>query len=429
VSKASNIFHSTASTDPKPGHSSASSLSNIADPRANDPFVEECPAFTMPDETILTETFDLDNMLVSSQVTHVATEQEIVAEMSAAAEEFVIEQQHHAHSPAADGSITSALLKTAAPSHAGQTRPSEPAKDRRRKHRALISAPIRVRRFDITSEGPDEIATTVDVSRVGILLHTRLDCYYRAMEVAVIFPYSESPNAIQTERIGRVARITDLGNGTRSVAIALGGSEGINASIATAPQDSMSISSFAVPQTKKPLVLAMDTDGALRDNLKSYLQNEGYDVIAVSNACDAREVLNMFTPALIVAEVEGDGTPGFDICSFVKASPRLKQIPVVLTTNSAYPSDYSNAHARGAVVCMAKPYKQDRMGHIVRLLAPLPEHLQSTAAPRPADPTRVPGRDCTLNGRMQNIVRGNGNSKKTGTNGNGKSRFKFPSFR
>jgi CheY-like chemotaxis protein len=124
-----------------------------------------------------------------------------------------------------------------------------------------------------------------------------------------------------------------------------------------------------------------------------YLENEGYDVIAVSNATDAREVLNLFTPSLLVAEIEGEGDPGYDLCGHVKATPRLRRVPVVLTTFSAYPSDYSRAHSLGAIVCMAKPYKQERLGHIVRLLAPLPEHIEKTAAPRAADPTRVPGRD------------------------------------
>jgi len=40
----------------------------------------------------------------------------------------------------------------------------------------------------------------------------------------------------------------------------------------------------------------------------------------------------------------------------------------MLMTSSAYPSDYSSAHSVGAVVCMAKPYKQERLGHVVRLL-------------------------------------------------------------
>lgn len=72
--------------------------------------------------------------------------------------------------------------------------------------------------------------------------------------------------------------------------------------------------------------------------------------------------------------------PGYDLCVHIKETQRLKRIPVVLTTRSAYPSDYANAHALGAIVCMAKPYKQERLGHIVRLLAPLPSDKGAPAA-------------------------------------------------
>ena len=123
-------------------------------------------------------------------------------------------------------------------------------------------------------------------------------------------------------------------------------------------------------------VLTVDSDAALRDSLKTYLQNEGYEVIAVATNVEAREVLNIFTPSLVIAEVEGENLPGFDVCAHVKSSEHLRHIPVVLITRSAYPSDYSNAHSIGAVVCMAKPFKQERLGHVVRLLAPLPEHMQ-----------------------------------------------------
>src|SRR5208282_1289717 len=156
---------------------------------------------------------------------------------------------------------------------------------------------------------------------------------------------------------------------------------------------------------------------------KDYLANEGYEVIAVNNQADARDVLNLFTPALVIAEIEGEGMPGYAICSHVKGTPRLQRVPVVLTTSSAYPSDYSSAHSLGAVVCMAKPYKQERLGHIVRLLAPLPEHIEKTAAPHTPDPTRVPGRDFDAhNGRDR---RKNGGTKSLF----GKLLNKFPAFR
>jgi CheY-like chemotaxis protein len=182
----------------------------------------------------------------------------------------------------------------------------------------------------------------------------------------------------------------------------------------------------------------------LRDTTKIFLQNEGYEVIAVNNAGDAREVLNMFTPAMIVAEIEGaadsDVLPGLDLCAHVKSSPSLKHIPVVMTSRSAYPSDYSNAHSLGAVVCMAKPYKQERLGHVVRLLAPLPEALQPacTQPQRPPDPSRGFTRDSNVamrnstNGKSRNGNGANGNGKKPATNGAAsllKKSFKFPNFR
>jgi CheY-like chemotaxis protein len=294
--------------------------------------------------------------------------------------------------------------------------------DRRRRRRALISSPVRVRGVDITNGGPDEISTTVDVSRLGLLFVSALDCYSPGMDVMVTFPYSKAVNAIQAEQQGRVVRVHKGSDARNRVAIALGVGVGedlvdscgrkLGDATITAPIPT------AAPQ-KKPLVLAVDADVALRDSLKAYLQGDGYEVIAVSSNLEAREVLDMFTPALVIAEVEGEGSPGFDICAHVKSSSRLQNIPVVLVTSSAYPSDYSTAHSMGAVVCMAKPFKQERLGHVVRLLAPLPVHLQPKFSPRPGDPSRRPGCDTNGNGRKKALGVVNGIGK----------RFKFPSFR
>ena len=311
---------------------------------------------------------------------------------------------------------------------------AEPASDRRKKRRALISSPIRVRSIDVTTGGPDEIATTIDVSRYGILFETVLDTYQRGMDVAVVFPYHKSATGAHAEQFGRVVRLHETPDGRHAVAIALGvgiGEHLVDASGRKLEDNKIHLSNSPAPAVKRPLVLIADSDDMLRDTTKIFLQNEGYEVIAVNNAGDAREVLNMFMPAMIVAEMEGEGElmPGLDLCAHVKSSPSLKKIPVVLTSRSGYPSDYSNAHSLGAVVCMAKPYKMERLGHIVRLLAPLPEQLQPVCTQRPPDPTRGFGRDSNVTQRNGNGASRNG-AKKSNGNGNGaKSRFKFPSFR
>jgi CheY-like chemotaxis protein len=248
--------------------------------------------------------------------------------------------------------------------------------ERRRRRRALISAPVRVRSLHVTLDSIDEVSLTLDVSREGILASTQLCSYHPGMEVAVTFPYSDHPGAQQVEQPGRVVRMVEMGDGRRAVAITyaklqqpedepLFDSSGRK--IGTTGQ-MRAISQHAGSQ--RPMVLAVDSDPRSREALSNFLSSEGYDAFVVPSGEEARAILEIHTPALVIAEAEAKGSHGYDLCAFVKSSFRLRHIPVVMTTTSAYPTDYANAHALGATICMAKPYKQDRLAHIVRLLAP-----------------------------------------------------------
>ncbi|MGD0965351.1 MAG: response regulator [Candidatus Acidiferrales bacterium] len=285
-----------------------------------------------------------------------------------------------------------------APTHGIQAKSQEASAataERRAKRRALISAPVRVRSIDRTHDALDDATMTLNVSRVGILLASKNPAYYRSMEVMVTFPYSKSPDALQAERPGRVVRISELPDGRRSVAVALGVTHRHDEDFISSSGEKLhaepemaQIKVDRDPNSLRPLVLALDAEASIRESLKSYLNGEGYDVITVTNAQEARDVLSQCTPSLLIAEIEGEGMPGYDICAYCKSTPRLRSVPVMLTTSSAYPSDYASAHSLGAVVCMAKPYRQDRLGHVVKLLAPPPNLTKAVEPPRPADPTR-----------------------------------------
>ena len=283
--------------------------------------------------------------------------------------------------------------------HQRRSQSSDPAShsvERRRKRRALISAPIRVRSIDETSGGPDEVSTTTDVSRYGVLFLTSNRSFHRGMGVAVTFPFTPSPGIPQLEQRAHVVRISARPDNKYAVALAFGVGMVQNPPDASAARldafASSDIRDFLGTDSdetqQRPLVLAVDADADARDSLKSYLTGEGYKIIAVATAADAREVLDIMTPALLIAEIEGDGLPGFDLCAHVKGNPRLKHIPVMLTTGSAFPSDYSNAHSLGAVVCMAKPYRQDRLGHVVRLLVAPAGMSRDSQPPRAPDLSR-----------------------------------------
>jgi len=293
--------------------------------------------------------------------------------------EFSVTEQSEAEAIHTNAVSARAVEDCPAP-EVGRSRDEE-RKERRSRRRALISAPVLVRKVQPT-EGPvEDISTTLDVSRSGILFVTRQTKYVRGMEVKVTFPYSKSPVAVQAEQEGRVVRVSSMADGRCSVAISLGSEDVAHAK----KSHKANVTYTRDAGSKKPLVVAVDADPAIRESLSAYLGNEGYEVIAVSSAAEAHEVLNTLTPNLLISEIEGADLPGYDLCAHVKATPRLQTVPVMLLTKSAYPSDYANAHSLGAVVCMAKPYRQERLGHVVRLLAPTPEAMQATGPARPAD--------------------------------------------
>ncbi len=355
--------------------------------RADTPVLRECDfASTAP----------APRRLLSLAFGHVRKEDE--ANRVSDTSEFAVPEHNHPSNPPVE---IPGASKPQAGAHgsacAGPAQPPCERKERRSRRRALISAPVRVRSVDVTGGGPDEISTTLDVSRVGVLFATKVDTFKLGMVVAVTFPYSNSLSPAQAEQSGRVARVTKLPDGRYSVAVWLrsGAGEDLVDSGGRRLDDQSAEPTYPRDLgAKKPLVLVVDKDLAIRDSLKSYLTIEGYEVIALATAQEAHHVLNMFTPALLIAEIEGEELPGYELCAFVKGTPRLHAIPVMLMTSSAYPSDYSNAHSLGAVVCIAKPYRQERLGHVVRLLAPIPGAKEQSGPARPGDTSR---RSCAGN--------------------------------
>jgi CheY-like chemotaxis protein len=272
------------------------------------------------------------------------------------------------------------------------------AKERRHKSRLLISAPVRVRTVGREAKGnaSDESTTTVNLSPSGILIETDNQVYHRNMKVAVTLFHDPSAAVAQPEHAGIVVRVSELRKGRHSVAIALESEvsdEHVSEAIekhhrSTQKSESVKLLNPPSPELLLPLVVVLSEESAVRESISAYLSGEGYRVITVSKAEEARSLMEEYTPALVIAEIEGEGLPGYDVCAHCKQTPKLKRVPVLLMTSSAYPSDYAKAHSLGAVVCMAKPYRKERLGHVVRLLAPPLHADKNSAPPKPRDASR-----------------------------------------
>jgi CheY-like chemotaxis protein len=317
-------------------------------------------------------------------------------------------------------------------------RKAQRSTERRNRVREVISAPVRIRGVVGPDRKFDETTTTINFSPTGILIETSSETYYRTMRVVVTLPFDESTAAAQTEQEGRIVRISEPHQGRRTVAIALSQQEETAAAhqntihsatphsatsnsatghsaahqehhhekekkshpgqhqeapavTGPASQKDAARATDAVAATNAPLILVVESETTASEFMKTYLTGEGYEVITVQTSAEAHLVLDQRIPSLLIAEVEGKGEdmPGYSLCSHMKQTPRLKPVPVMLITSSAYPSDYAKAHKIGAVVCMAKPFKRDRLGHVVKMLAPPPNASDLSSARNVAPPRQI----------------------------------------
>lgn len=273
------------------------------------------------------------------------------------------------------GEVTEVL---AGMSEKSETETAEtPAVERRKRLRTKLSAPVRVR-LNSGAQQQAEVCTTVDASRDGLLFTTMFAGYRPGMDLAITFPYSGTAGGVQHERTAVVARVFEMPEGRYGVGVRFYegkrpdlGAEAERGGAAGATKSLPNAGAMARQLEKPmPLVLIVEAEARSRDMMRSVLQGEKYVVEAVETGAEAVEFLRQRTPNLLLTEIEIADMSGYDLCLIVKSNERLQHVPVVMTTRRGQPNDYSTAHALGAIVCISKPYKQERLLHVVRMLAP-----------------------------------------------------------
>jgi CheY-like chemotaxis protein len=213
-----------------------------------------------------------------------------------------------------------------------------------------------------TMQAFEDTGKTIDVSRDGLLVTTTMGGYWVGQRLRVTCPFWSTPAAINTPRDAKVIRVLLLPSLSHGIALEFVDSNGIDGVERL----------ISKPYASQVRVLGVESDARMAQAITGLLTQDGYQVLFVSTAEQALDILKTETPNVIVAATEGGEISGHDLCAIVKTSERLQHIPVILMTTSALPSDYSTGHRLGAVVCMTKPCKPARVQHAVHLVAAPP---------------------------------------------------------
>lgn len=99
------------------------------------------------------------------------------------------------------------------------------------------------------------------------------------------------------------------------------------------------------------------------------LADEGYEVVTVSNADSALIRLEDVDPDVVVADTVMPGRTGFDICHYLKMSPRHRHVRVILTAGVLENLDEEQAQRVAADSTLKKPFEASALLAAVKPLA------------------------------------------------------------
>jgi CheY-like chemotaxis protein len=112
------------------------------------------------------------------------------------------------------------------------------------------------------------------------------------------------------------------------------------------------------------------------------LSEEGYEVVTVSNADSALIRLEDVDPDVVLADTVMPGRTGYEICQYLKMSPRHRHVRVLLTAGVLETLDDDAAARVGADGTLRKPFEASALIAAVKPLAEAAEKDRAELVPR-----------------------------------------------
>jgi two-component system chemotaxis response regulator CheY len=126
-------------------------------------------------------------------------------------------------------------------------------------------------------------------------------------------------------------------------------------------------------------ILLVEDHPQQRSAIRTLLQRMGFDTVEASDAASAIKRLAACTPDVICLDLVLPESSGYDLCEFIRRSPRHRATPVLMMSDRAYPVDRAHAAEVGADAFIRKPFSAERLRRWI-------EALLRTSQPPPFEP-------------------------------------------
>lgn len=83
---------------------------------------------------------------------------------------------------------------------------------------------------------------------------------------------------------------------------------------------------------KRKKVLVIDDDHDILEIISMVLDSSGYDVLTADNGRNVNELVESFSPDIILLDVMIGEMDGRDICKALKSEPRTSKTPIIIVS-------------------------------------------------------------------------------------------------
>ena len=115
-------------------------------------------------------------------------------------------------------------------------------------------------------------------------------------------------------------------------------------------------------------LLLVDDEPGLREAVKDYLQDSGFNVQVASNAREGWDLMQQNTPDLVISDVMMPQVDGYQFLKQLCDDARFKTLPVIFLTAKGMTGDRIQGYHAGVDAYLPKPFDPDELVAIVENL-------------------------------------------------------------
>ena len=124
-------------------------------------------------------------------------------------------------------------------------------------------------------------------------------------------------------------------------------------------EDISSISQVLIGQSVQTWkIVCIDDSESMLSIINSYLGGEDFKVTLIQDSMKALMKINSIRPNLILLDIGMPNVDGYQLCSLIRKSSSLKDIPIVMVTGNKGLIDRARARIAGATDYLTKPFMQ-----------------------------------------------------------------------